>query len=42
MAYCSKCGKELEDESLTMCSECLEQEAKEVVLPQEETKNKKK
>lgn len=34
MAYCSKCGKQLNDESLTMCSECLEQEAK------EEKKNK--
>lgn len=41
VAYCSKCGKELEDESLTICPECKEQEAKEVVLPQEETKNKK-
>lgn len=40
MAYCSKCGKQLNDESLTMCPECLEQEAKEVVLPQEEKKNK--
>lgn len=38
MAYCSKCGKELEDDSLTICPECSAQEAKEVVTPTMEAK----
>ncbi len=41
MAYCSKCGKELEDSSLTICPECSAQEAKEVVVPTKEENTKK-
>lgn len=41
MAYCSKCGKELEDDSLTICPECSAQEAKEAAVPTKEEKTSK-